>query len=62
MTHKFPVQLAAINTITLYDTEANITCMSYACYIEIKDPPPLQNKHALSMHSAMVITYVPWCY
>ena len=44
--------VAGISATALYDTEANMSCMSYTCYAKLKDPPPSQNIHALSVHSA----------
>ena len=35
----FPVKFMVVNSTALHDTGANVSCMSYACYIKVKDPP-----------------------
>ena len=29
-----------------------MSCMSYTCHVKLKDLPPSQNRHVLSVHSA----------
>ena len=48
----FPVQISGVNVITLYDMGINMSCVSYACYLKLKDPLSLKIVHALSVHSA----------
>ena len=48
----FLIKIVGINGTALYDTGANMSCMSYTCYAKLKDPPPLMSKHALSAPSA----------
>ena len=50
----FPVKIAGINIIDLYDTSTNMSFMSYACYVELKDIPSLKNVPVMSMYSATV--------
>ena len=45
--------------MTLYDTSAHMSCMSYSCYIKLKDPQPLQNVSALSVPSATGLDLCP---
>ena len=30
-----------------------MNCISYTCYAKLKEPPPLQNIHAVSVHSVI---------
>ena len=41
-----------IDGTALYDTGANLSYVSYTCYINLKDPIPLKNVPAMSVHSA----------
>ena len=34
----FLVKIAEIDVITLHDTGANMSCISYVCYVKVKDP------------------------
>ena len=34
----FPVTIAVMSATALYDTEANMSCMSYTWYAKLKDP------------------------
>ena len=48
----FPVKIAGRNATALYDTSANVSCMSYTCYTKLQDLPSLRNIHVLSLQSA----------
>ena len=49
----FPVKIAGIDVTTLYDTAAimSCTCMLYACYTKLKDPPYMKTVPAMPVHS-----------
>ena len=36
--------------MALYHSTVSMSCLHYACYLKIKNPPPLQNMHVLSVH------------
>ena len=38
-----------------------MSCTSYTCYAKLKDPPFLENMHALSVHSATSHYLCPMC-
>ena len=48
-----PVNISGINAVALYDTGANINCVSYACYMRLKDLPSLKMISAMSVHSGI---------
>ena len=35
----FPVKVAGTNAVALYDTSANLSCVSLTCYSKLKDLP-----------------------
>ena len=47
-----PLKIVRVNATALCDTGANLSCMSYTCYMKLKDPPPLQNAATMYVHSA----------
>ena len=48
----FPIRVAGVDATILCDMGTNISYMSYACHMKLKDPQPLHNLSALSVHSA----------
>ena len=46
----FLVKIVGMGTTALYDTGANLSCISYRCLAILKDPPILQDTHAFSVH------------
>ena len=52
------MNILGVNVIALYDMGANMSHMSYTCYVKIKDPPSLKMVPAMSVHSA---TYHDLC-
>ena len=48
----FRVKITGSKAMTLYDRGGDMSCMSYTCYIHLKDPPTLQNIPTMSVHSA----------
>ena len=61
----FPLKIVEVDTTTMYDTGANISCMLYACYIWQKNPQPVWNVPAMSVHSPTGHDLCPvglmWC-
>ena len=47
----FPVKIARMNVTTLCDTGANMSCISYACYVKPKDQPYLKTVLVMSVHT-----------
>ena len=48
----FPVKISVVNVITLYDTCANMSCMSSTCYKKLKNLHLLKMVSSMSVHSA----------
>ena len=48
----FPAKVSGVNVITLYDTGTNMSCISLAWNVKLKDPPSLKMIAAMSEHSA----------
>ena len=46
----FPVKISGINVVALHDTGANMSCMSYACYMKWKDLPSLKIIFAITVY------------
>ena len=55
----FPVKIWGIDVIALHDTGNNMRCMSYVCYVKLRDPPSLKTIPVISVHSATGCNYVP---
>ena len=51
----FPVEVLGIDDAALYDTDANMHCISYTCYTKIKDSPPLRNTHVLCIWILLIL-------
>ena len=49
----FPVKISGINFVALYDTGTNLSCISYACYMNLKGPPSLKMLSGMLVHSAV---------
>ena len=47
----FPVKILGIDLIALYGTCVNLSCISYACYANLRDPPSSKTLPAMSVHS-----------
>ena len=47
-----------IGATTLYDSDVNINCMSYTCYMKLKDLISLKSVPAMSAHSVINLTTV----
>ena len=45
-------KIAVINAIALYDTGANMSCISYTCNVILKDPPSFKLVPAMLVHLA----------
>ena len=48
----FPKKMSRVNAMAVYDTGSNMSCMSYTCYMRLKDPPSLKMVPAMSVYSA----------
>ena len=48
----FPVKFSGFNVITLNDMGTNMSCISYACYVKLKNLPSLVIVSAMSVNSA----------
>ena len=49
----FPVKVLGVNVVTLYGMGINMSCMSYVCYVKLKDRLMLKMVPAMSVHSAI---------
>ena len=47
----FPVKIMGVEGTTLYVTGGHMHCMSFACYIKLKDPLPLKKVAILLVHT-----------
>ena len=47
-----PMKIPGINVLILYDAGTNMSCMSYLCYMKLKDMPSLKMIPSLSVHSS----------
>ena len=45
------VSISGVNVIALYEMGFNMSCMSCACYLKLKDPPSLSTVSTMSVHS-----------
>ena len=54
----FPMKISGINDNALYDTGANMSCMSYICYVKLKDLPSLKWYPPCKCIQTLVMIYV----
>ena len=47
----FPVKIGEIDATTLCDTNVNMSCMSYGCYMKLEDLLSLRSVPTISVHS-----------
>ena len=52
MLQNFPVTINTINTISLFDTGATISCMPKACFDKLQPKPTLVQTHTIKVNGA----------